>query len=64
MEALAMINQKFWKNKNVLVTGHTGFKGSWLSLWLKLLGANVSGLSLPPNSNPSLYERLELSNLL
>jgi len=64
MEALAMINQEFWKNKNVLVTGHTGFKGSWLSLWLKLLGANVSGLSLPPNSNPSLYERLELSNLL
>ena len=59
-----MSEDKYFKNKKILITGNTGFKGSWLSIWLKLLGANVSGLSLPPNSNPSLYERLELSNLL
>jgi CDP-glucose 4,6-dehydratase len=38
----------FWANKKVLVTGHTGFKGSWLSLWLQQLGADVVGFSLPP----------------
>ena len=38
----------FWKNKKVFVTGHTGFKGSWLTLWLKKLGADVSGYSLKP----------------
>ena len=43
-----MINKKFWKNKRVLVTGHTGFKGGWLSLWLNNLGAKVSGFSLNP----------------
>ena len=42
-----MINN-FWKNKKVFVTGHTGFKGSWLTLWLKKLGADVSGYSLKP----------------
>ena len=48
----------FWKNKKVLVTGHTGFKGSWLSTWLDLLGAQVTGFSLSPNSN---YNQLHLS---
>ena len=38
----------FWKNKKVFITGHTGFKGSWLTLWLKKLGADVSGYSLKP----------------
>jgi len=45
----------FWQNKRVLVTGHTGFKGSWLTLYLKRLGASVIGLSLPPNTTPSLF---------
>jgi CDP-glucose 4,6-dehydratase len=45
----------FWKNKRVLVTGHTGFKGTWLTLCLKRLGASVTGLSLPPNTTPSLF---------
>ena len=48
--------------KNVLVTGHTGFKGSWLSLWLKELGANVTGYSLSPPTKPSLFEVLELKD--
>ena len=41
-----MMNKNFWKNKKVLVTGHTGFKGRWLCVMLKILGANVSGISL------------------
>ena len=45
----------FWFGKGVLVTGHSGFKGSWLTLWLRSLGAKVSGISLPPKSNPSLF---------
>ena len=45
-----------YKNRRILVTGHTGFKGSWLVLWLKELGAIVSGISLPPESYPNHYE--------
>lgn len=47
---------EFWRNRRVLVTGHTGFKGSWLSLWLKRLGAELTGVALPPNTGPSLFE--------
>ena len=54
------INKKFWKNKRVFVTGHTGFKGSWLCLFLNLLGARVTGYSLEPKSTPNLYN---LSNV-
>lgn len=45
----------FWKNKKVFLTGHTGFKGSWLTLWLKAMGANVIGYSLPPQTTPNLF---------
>ena len=41
-----MINHNFWINKKVLITGHTGFKGSWLTIWLKYLGAQIIGYSL------------------
>ena len=50
------VNRTFWKDKKVLLTGHTGFKGSWLSLWLQSLGANVLGYALPPQTQPSLFE--------
>ena len=53
MENMA-INMNFWKGKKVLVTGHTGFKGSWLSLWLQSLGAEVVGVSLDVPTTPSL----------
>jgi len=46
----------FWKEKTVFVTGHTGFKGSWLSLWLQKLGAKVIGYALEPPTNPSLFK--------
>ncbi len=48
---------EFWKHKKVLVTGHTGFKGSWLSLWLQHMGAEVSGYALPAPTRPSLFEK-------
>lgn len=51
-----MISPHFWQNKKVFVTGHTGFKGGWLSLWLQKMGAQVKGYALAPTSNPSLYE--------
>ena len=51
-----MVNRKFWKGKRVFVTGHTGFKGSWLVLWLHSLGADVAGYALCPPTNPSLFE--------
>ena len=49
------IKKNFWKNKKVFVTGHTGFKGSWLCLLLNYLGAQVTGYSLTPKTKPSLY---------
>jgi nucleoside-diphosphate-sugar epimerase len=45
----------FWRGKRVLLTGHTGLKGSWLALWLARLGAEVTGLALPPATEPNLY---------
>ena len=51
-----MVKKDFWKDKQVLVTGHTGFKGSWLSIWLHELGANVIGYALKPPTTPSLFE--------
>jgi CDP-glucose 4,6-dehydratase len=55
-----VINKNFWKNKKVFITGHTGFKGSWLVLWLEKLGCKISGYSLVPNTNPNLFGVLEL----
>ena len=49
------MNQSFWKDKRVLLTGHTGFKGSWLSLWLQSMGAQVHGYALSPSTNPNLF---------
>jgi CDP-glucose 4,6-dehydratase len=50
------MNKAFWAGKRVFLTGHTGFKGSWLSLWLQQLGAQVTGYALAPNTDPSLFE--------
>ena len=50
------MNPAFWQGKCVLLTGHTGFKGSWLSLWLQSMGAQVTGYSLAPSTNPSLFD--------
>lgn len=49
------VSPEFWKDKRVFLTGHTGFKGSWLSLWLQSLGATLRGLSLEPPTEPALF---------
>jgi len=53
----------FWNNKKVLITGHTGFKGSWLTLFLKQLGANIYGISLEPKSNQDLFSSANINDL-
>ncbi|MES1180143.1 MAG: CDP-glucose 4,6-dehydratase [Hyphomicrobium sp.] len=50
-----MPNREFWKGRRVLVTGHTGFKGAWLCHWLNELGADVTGIALPPAGDPNLF---------
>jgi CDP-glucose 4,6-dehydratase len=54
----------FWHGRRVLVTGHTGFKGAWLALWLHALGAEVTGFSGPPPSEPSLFEAARLREVV
>lgn len=59
-----MVNPQFWKNKKVLITGHTGFKGGWLSVWLNQLGAKVYGYSLIPENAPNLYTVLNIEDII
>ena len=60
----AHVDPVFWKDKKVFLTGHTGFKGSWLSLWLSSMGAKVSGYALAPNTTPSLFNVLDIDSLV
>ena len=55
------MNASFWSGKKVFITGHTGFKGSWLSLWLQQIGASVTGYALQPPTNPSLFEEAQVA---
>src|SRR5215203_143566 len=55
-----VVDTSFWAGRRVLVTGHTGFKGAWLSLWLRALGAEVTGFGAAPPSAPSLWELARL----
>ena len=59
-----MIDQNFWTGKRVFVTGHTGFKGSWLSLWLNHLGSSVRGYALNPPSSPSLFDAAKIYKII
>lgn len=62
MEGLkGKVNPSFWKGKKVYLTGHTGFKGSWLSLWLQMMGVNLKGYSLAPNTTPNLFMKAGVS---
>ncbi|BEV13692.1 CDP-glucose 4,6-dehydratase [Herbaspirillum sp. DW155] len=56
------MNRAFWKNRRVFVTGHTGFKGSWLCLWLQSMQAEVTGYALPPPTQPSLFETARVAD--
>jgi CDP-glucose 4,6-dehydratase len=69
MEDVGMISSDkpvatFWQGKTVLLTGHTGFKGAWLALWLHQLGAKVVGLSLPPATQPNLFRLARIDKLI
>ena len=59
-----MIDPLFWEDRKVFITGHTGFKGGWLSLWLKNLGAHVTGYSLPPISKYAFYTQADVNHSL
>ena len=59
-----MVNPDFWKNKRVFLTGHTGFKGGWLSIWLESMGAKVKGYALLPSTKPSLYYEAKIEQLI
>jgi CDP-glucose 4,6-dehydratase len=57
-----MLNRTFWNGRKVFVTGHTGFKGSWLCLWLHALGAKITGYALEPPTQPNLFEQAEITS--
>jgi len=56
-----MLNRAFWQRRKVFLTGHTGFKGSWLSIWLDMMGAQVTGYALEPPTSPSLFQQAEVA---
>ena len=57
-----VINSNFWNGKSVFITGHTGFKGGWLALWLNEMGAKVYGYSLEAPTTPNFYNIIDLQN--
>lgn len=57
----AFVDPSFWRGKRVLLTGHTGFKGSWLSVWLQSMGAELQGLALDPPTKPSLFNEADVA---
>lgn len=60
VNSIYTVNPSFWSGKKVLITGHTGFKGSWLVLWLKELGAEVMGYALSPKQNRSMFQQVNI----
>ncbi len=59
-----MLNRDFWTGRNVFLTGHTGFKGAWMSLWLSSIGAKVTGYALAPPTQPNLFDQANASDSL
>lgn len=59
-----MIESTFWEGKHVFITGHTGFKGSWLTLWLHTMGAKVTGYALPPPTDPNMFDLCRIDQLV
>ena len=64
MEKVVTLDPRAWAGKRVFLTGHTGFKGSWLALWLRQLGADVTGYSLAPETHPNLFTLAEVESAL
>ncbi len=63
-DMVTTLEARFWRGRRVLLTGHTGFKGAWLALWLHRLGARVTGVSLAPTTDPSLFSMAGIEALL
>ncbi len=61
---MRLVNTNFWKGKRVFLTGHTGFKGSWLSLWIQSMGAELHGLALRPPTTPALFDEAEVGGAM
>ncbi|MGB9762654.1 MAG: GDP-mannose 4,6-dehydratase, partial [Minisyncoccia bacterium] len=59
-----MLDNEFFKNKKILITGHTGFIGSWLTKWLLMLNANILGYSLDPPTNPNMYDTINVGKYI
>src|SRR5687767_1360410 len=64
LRAVSATRSEFWAGRRVLVTGHTGFKGSWLALWLQRLGAEVTGFAGPPPTTPAMFELARVGELI
>ena len=64
MEKVVTLHPAAWAGKRVFLTGHTGFKGSWLALWLRQLGAEVYGYSLAPETTPNLFTSADVESAL
>lgn len=64
LESVAAVNRQFWRGRRVFLTGHTGFKGSWLALWLADMGAQVTGYALQPPTSPSLFEIAGIADMI
>ena len=60
---MRIASPNFWQGKQVLLSGHTGFKGAWIALWLSQMGAKVTGVSLPPNSTPNLFTLANIAQM-
>jgi CDP-glucose 4,6-dehydratase len=60
----SVVDPLFWRGKKVFLTGHTGFKGSWLSLWLSSMGAKVTGYALSPNTSPNLFNVIKIAEVI
>lgn len=58
-----LVDSQFWEGKKVFLTGHTGFKGGWLTIWLAAMGAKITGYALAPNTNPNLFEAADIASL-
>ena len=61
---MGIVDSQFWRGRRVFLTGHTGFKGGWLSIWLKHLGAQVTGYALKPEASPNLFVEADISQCL